>query len=440
MSGGKGAWTDTEELRDRLRRDWDSGRLPRALLGAGDDFPLRIALRGPTASELGRRFDEARTWIAGLTAGESRPGYRLEWRELNHRQLGRNSLPVAAVFDEAADAVAFAGKRREAARLAILAREIESAFPSLANWVASHPLVVLEHGEEWPAILGTLGWFKAHPRPGRYLRQVDAPGVHSKFIEGRRGLLSELLDLVLAPDDYDPEAAGAHAFARRYGLREKEAIVRFRSLDPRLAIGLSLRGVGTGSAGALRPGPESGTTWRGPGSAAPPDREAFGLAQIGLGAADFARLLGSSEDPPFDEVFVTENEINFLAFPERPSALILFGAGYGFSSLAEAAWLKKCRLRYWGDLDTHGFAILNQFRASFPEAESFLMDRATLFEHKALWTSEASPTKVELPRLSAEERTLYDDLRADRLGPAVRLEQERVGFGWLEGRLGGLGP
>ncbi|HUX42137.1 MAG TPA: DUF3322 domain-containing protein [Rectinemataceae bacterium] len=434
MSRERGAWTDAEALRDRLRRDWDSGRLPRALLGAGDDFPLRIALRGPTASELGPRFDEARAWIAGLSAGECRPGYRLEWREVNHRQLGRNSLPVAAIFDLAADAVAFAGRRREAVRLVVLAREIESAFPRLANWVAEHPLVVLEHGEEWPALLGALGWFKAHPRPGRYLRQVDAPGVHSKFIEGRRGLLSELLDLVLAPEDYDPEAAGAQAFARRYGLREKEAIVRFRCLDPLLAFGLSLRG------GAFPVAPRTGLSQAdAPGADAPRDapteRDAAGLAQIGLGAADFARLFDPSAMPPFDEVFVTENEINFLAFPERPSALILFGAGYGFSSLAEAAWLKKCRIRYWGDLDTHGFAILNQFRAVFPEAESFLMDRDTLLGHRALWTSEAAPTKAELPRLSAEERTLYDDLRADRLGPAVRLEQERVGFGWLESQL-----
>ena len=38
-------------------------------------------------------------------------------------------------------------------------------------------------------------------------------------------------------------------------------------------------------------------------------------------------------------------------------------------------------LVYWGDLDTHGFAILNRLRECFPHARSMLMDRATLLAH-----------------------------------------------------------
>ena len=34
---------------------------------------------------------------------------------------------------------------------------------------------------------------------------------------------------------------------------------------------------------------------------------------------------------------------------------------------------------------------------------------------------------------------LYNDLRDNRLGEQVRLEQERVGFGWICSRLPGLG-
>jgi hypothetical protein len=40
-----------------------------------------------------------------------------------------------------------------------------------------------------------------------------------------------------------------------------------------------------------------------------------------------------------------------------------------------------------------------------------------------------------LLRLTAQEATLYDDLRFDRLQPRLRLEQERVGFGWLNAQL-----
>ena len=60
------------------------------------------------------------------------------------------------------------------------------------------------------------------------------------------------------------------------------------------------------------------------------------------------------------------------------------------------------------------------------------MDRATLLAHRDQWTIESSHAKGELSRLSADERALYDDLRFDRLAPALRLEQERIGFAWVE--------
>jgi hypothetical protein len=134
-------------------------------------------------------------------------------------------------------------------------------------------------------------------------------------------------------------------------------------------------------------------------------------------------------------VFITENEVNYLAFPARTRAAVIMGGGYGFSQLAGTAWLRGPRLRYWGDLDTHGFAILDQFRSVFPEAESFLMDRATLLGHRELWTTEPAPTHAELGRLSPEEASLYDDLRSDRLSASLRLEQERLRFSWVEAAL-----
>jgi hypothetical protein len=127
---------------------------------------------------------------------------------------------------------------------------------------------------------------------------------------------------------------------------------------------------------------------------------------------------------------VTENEINFLAFPSAADSLLVFGAGYGFDMLAPADWLAKRELHYWGDIDTHGFAILDQLRSHFAHAKSFLMDRTTMLTHRPQWTEEPQPTLRELPRLNDEERGLYDDLRWLRLHEKpLRLEQERIGFG-----------
>jgi hypothetical protein len=42
---------------------------------------------------------------------------------------------------------------------------------------------------------------------------------------------------------------------------------------------------------------------------------------------------------------------------------------------------------------------------------------------------------VDLHRLTPEERALYDDLRDNRIRAGLRLEQEHIGFCWLDNRL-----
>ena len=133
-----------------------------------------------------------------------------------------------------------------------------------------------------------------------------------------------------------------------------------------------------------------------------------------------------------DRVFITENEINGLAFPSLAGSIVIFGLGYGLDRLSEVRWLHDRALHYWGDIDTYGFHILDRLRALFPAARSLLMDRETLVQHAPLWVRESDPYDEELSRLTSAERELYDDLRLNRLGERVRLEQERISYGWLQ--------
>ena len=153
--------------------------------------------------------------------------------------------------------------------------------------------------------------------------------------------------------------------------------------------------------------------------------EQRGARQIAL-QQRFARL-----EAPIRRVLITENEINFLAFPRLGEAIAVFGAGYGWDALSRARWLADCTIHYWGDIDTHGFAILDRLRERLPQAASFLMDRATLYAHEASWGEEASQVMHDLPRLTESERALYDALRDNRIRKGLRLEQERVGYGWM---------
>jgi hypothetical protein len=111
--------------------------------------------------------------------------------------------------------------------------------------------------------------------------------------------------------------------------------------------------------------------------------------------------------------------------------MVIFGAGYGFDNLAAAPRLKQKEIYYWGDIDTHGFAILNQLRGFFPHTVSFLMDRQTLLAHRLLWGVEAQPETGNHAYLNAEESALFDQLRQNHWGDRVRLEQERIGFDFL---------
>ncbi len=66
------------------------------------------------------------------------------------------------------------------------------------------------------------------------------------------------------------------------------------------------------------------------------------------------------------------------------------------------------------------------------------MDRATLLAFETLWGEEDKQTLRDLPRLIPEECALYDDLRDNRLRKKLRLEQERIGFGWVEAAIAAL--
>jgi hypothetical protein len=228
-----------------------------------------------------------------------------------------------------------------------------------------------------------------------YIRQLELPCVDTKFIESHKKVLGELLDEVLPAGQIDSDARGVSGFEQRYGFLNKPAQIRFRLLDTALYI--------------------------------------QGMNDLQIPVTDFARLT-----LPVQRIVITENEINGLALPNMPGAMGIFGLGYGLDSLKQVEWLADKAIYYWGDLDTHGFAMLDQLRSYFPQTQSLLMDRATLLTHEPLWGEEPKPTRKRLSRLTDHEQALYEDLCLDRLAPALRLEQERIGFEHVKAALAGL--
>ena len=380
-----------------LRRRWRSGTYPRRY-AAGEPFePVGVPVRGPRAAELLDRLDEVLAWEQAFrrdcAPGRGRPGLRLETKTVRGRRLGSNELPARVWVDSWQQLFGVLGVSAEVRELDRLLASTETTLPELVPWARAHPQQLLELAVEWPRLLAVVAWIAARPVGALYVRQVDVAGVDTKFIEAHRLVLADLLDQVL-PEERVTGAYGRSDFAGRYGFRRRPDYTRLRFLAPQRVL----------------PAP---------------------LTEVTLRTAELAEL-----DFGLGQVVIVENEISYLALPDRPDTLAIFGSGFALGSVAGLSWLQDKTITYWGDVDTWGLLILNRLRARFPHVTAMLMDTPTLLAHPRQWVREDRPTDLELPHLSETEALLYRDLVEDRWGHHVRLEQERIRFRLVREALG----
>lgn len=375
-------WTTPIDIRVRVKRRWDDGTLLCALAD-GAAFPaLEIPLRGPRPTELGDDLAAARTWIAELQKG-SRGGarYDLEYAPVGGRHFGRNELPRRAHIRSYEQAFALLAVADQVHRFRSIL-DVVATEPDVRSWVAAHPLRALAAADSWPDLLAAYRWLREARGTLRYLREISAPGVDTKFVERHRPILAELLGV-------PTNAAG---FVNGLGLRAKPELVRLR-LDPTLGV-------------------------------------AHGLTELTARREELAAI-----DLTITRALVVENEVTFLSVPVPRDGVVLWGKGFEVDRAGSMPWLSTAEVDYWGDLDTHGFAILNRLRAWLPQTRSVLMDRATLLAHRDRWVTETTPSSAALSRLDSDKHALYRDLVTDRFGTRVRLEQERIDWAWAMARL-----
>lgn len=375
------SWTSSLVIRNKLTHYWKSGRLLSEGYAPTGLFPMYLPLRTPTSKELGESFDKVQVWIRDIKTCEKTSGVTLEWKTINNRQLGRNEIPVAILIQDLNTALNWLGKKKTQQMFLTCAENLLHKLPLLTSWVIKNPHQLIQLECQIEKFIAIVQWLKDNPRPRIYIRQLNLPGIDTKFIEMHKKTLAEWFDLCLPESAIHSQWNASHHFTRRYGFLEKPQLVRFRILDNSLYIN--------------------------------------GIKDLTVTAEAFAAL-----DLPLSTVFVIENDINALTFPDYSQAIVLFGRGYGFDFLSREHWLKNKKVYYWGDIDTHGFAILNQFRKIIPHAQSLLMDEHTLLGHRAHWTEETKPSKATLSELHLHELQLYKALQENHWGENIRLEQE----------------
>lgn len=377
-------------LKEKALKIWEKQSIHKAYILKSPWMPIEIKFSKYKAKQLLTNFAEVRSVIQSLILHCKDSigfGYEIKYEIISTRELGEQSLPVAVIFPQLQDFLKFIQKKSEFTRFCQCADEILTKYPELMMWLAENTDVILNYQEEWQQLLTTCNFLRQNPLPNRYLRELDIPGVDSKFIEMHKNILSQLFEVLLPPRAINHNVNRQQRyFEQRYGFKIDEQLIRLRILDN------------------------------------------INFHDVSLPLSEFRAL-----QLDCNTVYITENKINGLVFPRIKKSIVIFGLGYGIQSLKDIAWLQQKIIFYWGDIDTHGFAMLAQLRKYYPHTQSLLMDLQTLFTFRDLCVMESKDNRClqELPQLNKEESTLYKNLINNVWGVNLRLEQERISFQYL---------
>ena len=369
-----------ETVREALARRYRAQHR-KWLTGNEQQWRLALSLGCPGEQEAQRQPDAVRAWVAAWQSWQG--AGELIWCERRWRSLGTQRLPERLVLHGPETVAAWLGEDVRWQRACRRYRHVVERWPGLANCLPRYFDALADYTEEnIQRLEAILSWIEMNPQSGLYPRQLPIAGMDSKWLDWRRTMIADLVTALRG------EAGCSLDFFERCGLKQAPHTIRLRILDN------SLR------------------------------RNLGGLGNVSAPVEELAAL-----DFPVARVFIVENLQTGMAFGDLPDAIVFMGLGYGVDVLARLPWLAQAKCVYWGDLDTHGFHILNRARSVLPDLVSVLMDEETLLSHQRLWVEESEQDPAtDFPLLTACERAVYRGLKQQRWGRNVRLEQERIAW------------
>ena len=404
----------------------------------GDDafFPLHIpAARGSATDDFDTRKAEAEN-LYRYSKQAKGFGYTVVTNTIKTRSKGNQTVIEKILFETETDFLRFIHKETEACNFKTNLEHIKTQCFKLDvadivhGWTVKHSSVLTEafDAQYWEQLFLCADWFIHHSPCGLYLREIPLP-VHTKFIEQNRALIFSLY-CALKRDRYSDETGGessdrvqplaaescngrsagekatelqntAEAIYAEWGVRTASSFIRLRLLDE--VINVTIAG------------------------------ETLQSGEVHIPLESFAALRFNS----VDTIFIVENLLVYLTFPAVPKGLCIFGSGFAAVQLQCNIHLRQKKLYYFGDIDEHGFEILSEFRAIFPDVTSFCMDSTTyqIFAQFAVPGKSAKRNSADLC-LTAEELALFRYLREHP--KCNRLEQERLPQDFIKERLASL--
>jgi hypothetical protein len=359
-----------EEFILRVRRRVDVGLRDWAL-GDTATATLDAPLQPPSERDAIADLDGTLRWVESWRRASDRLPISVIWVQRAWPRIGTQLVPNRVQADGPDALTSLAGERERWHRWASRASSVQTHLGTEIDGVLRTHL--REIGEldqtDFERLITAIDWLVRHPDSGLRPRELPVRGIDTKWLERHRAVVESLT------------LAGTGRGS--LGLNERTDVGRIRLLDP-----------------------------------ADSADSAGGLRDIGAPIEDIASLGLSPQ-----AALIVENLQTFLSLPVMPGVVAAYGQGNAVVTLARIPWLRAARIFYWGDLDSHGFRILNQARSVGLEAQSVLMDSGTLYEHRDLWVVEPNPFPGTASLLTESEAATLAELRT--LGH-VRLEQERI--------------
>jgi len=362
-------------------------------------WPMRVNLGSLKERDALGSMDVVNQWAREWHHAQSTlpSGVTLLWETRQWARLGEQRIPTRVVIDSPAALAAWVDQGTQWLRACSRREALYRRFTNLRNSSVCrrHLAVFVDWADEDVERLHVLlAWFEVNARSDLYLRQLPVPGIDTKWVEPRKAVVRDFL--MAAKGGLVNEAS--QDFHEVCGLRKPSAKLRLRILCPKLRASLA------------------------------------GLCDIEAPVEEVARMSLAVRS-----VIIVENLETGLSLPDFEGTVAFMRLGHAVSELARIPWLRPDHLGgaaeqgqlpqviYWGDLDTHGFAILSRARGIFSRLQSILMDEVTLLSGQSLWVTELRPNRAEvLGHLTVSEMDVYAGLRLNRWGASVRLEQERL--------------
>ncbi|WP_433270852.1 Wadjet anti-phage system protein JetD domain-containing protein [Actinosynnema sp. CS-041913] len=228
---------------------------------------------------------------------------------------------------------------------------------------------------DFELVLKVSEWFRTNDVSGLTPRQVPVPGVHAKWLNTRHAMIAEL--------------SGRESLGL---LPRHPARVHFTYLDP--------------------------------------------VHRASGARSHDSATVGDSFIPAYQPelVIISENKDTAIHFPPLPGAIAVEGEGFGGKTAAALPWLTGApHLYYWGDIDSHGYEILNGWRSDGVPVQSVLMDLDTYDAFEPFGTNVDRNGQALRPgnpkplsHLTSVERAVYHRLLDPGWTGNRRIEQERI--------------